>query len=105
MTATISRSLEKLPIYQWLTAFPQVVSRIGHADVATYKVLSRIIIAVIVAYPLQSIWSMVSVSQSKKEDRLVRCKAILNKVRCRDLRLLRSSEPDAQSVTGLTGRQ
>lgn len=81
MTATVARGLDKLPTYQWLTAFPQVVSRIGHADVGTYRVLSRIILAVIMAYPLQSIWSMVSVSQSKKHERLSRCQAIFKKVR------------------------
>lgn len=81
MTNIVHRSLEKLPHYQWLTAFPQVVSRIGHANLSVYKVLARIITAVIRTYPLQSIWSMVSVSQSKKEERLVRCQAIFAKVR------------------------
>jgi serine/threonine-protein kinase ATR len=81
MTMTILRSLDRLPVYQWLTAFPQVVSRIGHANISVYKVISKIILQVVRTYPLQSIWSLVSVSYSKKEERLARWHQINTKVR------------------------
>ncbi|CDZ97128.1 serine threonine-protein kinase atr [Phaffia rhodozyma] len=84
MTAIIDKCTSRLPVYQWLTAFPQLVSRIGHPNGSVYRQIYRIIVYVVRTYPLQSIWSMVSVSQSKKEDRVKRCVGIFDKLRAID---------------------
>lgn len=65
---------------QWLTTFPQVVSRIGHRSPLVQANLEKIIVVVLRMYPLQSVWSMVSVAQSKKDERKKRCLRMLDTV-------------------------
>ncbi|GBG70226.1 hypothetical protein CBR_g6357 [Chara braunii] len=62
--AIIRGCIKDLPSYQWLTAFPQLVSRICHRNEEVVKHLKEIIKLVIQLYPQQALWTMAAVSKS-----------------------------------------
>ncbi|KAF9100333.1 serine/threonine-protein kinase M1 [Mortierella sp. GBA35] len=72
---------DHLPEYMFLSAFPQIISRICHKNSDAFAVLQRIICKVVLAYPDQAIWQMVSVSRSIVPERKRVCNRILNHVR------------------------
>ncbi|KAK9679778.1 hypothetical protein K7432_016161 [Basidiobolus ranarum] len=72
---------ERLPAYQFLTAFPQIISRICHRNKSVFQVLEQIIINVLTVYPQQALWAMMSVSRSTYKIRANRCNTILTKVK------------------------
>ncbi|ORX89906.1 hypothetical protein K493DRAFT_288711 [Basidiobolus meristosporus CBS 931.73] len=77
----VRRLNERLPAYQFLTAFPQIISRICHRNKNVFEVLELIIMNVLTAYPQQALWSVMSVSRSTYKIRANRCNAILAKVK------------------------
>jgi len=68
----------RAPTYIWLTAFNQLLSRIGHTNAEIYVVLHGIICGVVNSYTQQAVWSMVSVSNSSVEIRAQRCRSMFN---------------------------
>ncbi|EPQ58953.1 hypothetical protein GLOTRDRAFT_70000 [Gloeophyllum trabeum ATCC 11539] len=66
---------------QWYTAFPQIVSRVGHSHKEIYNALSELIASVIQEYPKQALWLFVAVLKSKKAQRSSRGREILNRLR------------------------
>ncbi|KAL6309800.1 hypothetical protein BKA93DRAFT_723405 [Sparassis latifolia] len=77
----VSRAIKSVPVYKWFTAFPQIVSRVGHGNDAVYGVLSKLISMVIQEYPKQALWLFTSVVKSTKPQRADRGKLILDKLR------------------------
>lgn len=69
-----------LKYFQWFTAFPQIVSRVGHGNADVYRHLSRLITKVIEEYPKQALWLFTSVIKSKNSCRAVRGKDILDQL-------------------------
>lgn len=67
--------------FQWFTAFPQIVSRVGHSNPKVYALLSRLISRVIRDYPHQALWLFASVVKSTKANREMRGRAILDALR------------------------
>lgn len=65
----MDRSRGKIMSYQFLTAFPQMVSRITHANKDVQEALVRLIYRVIREYPAQSLWPAVGAMQSKVKAR------------------------------------
>ncbi|KAG8694478.1 serine/threonine-protein kinase M1, partial [Ceratobasidium sp. 395] len=74
----------KLNAYQWFTALPQLISRVTHPNRSAYKLLSRIIAKIVIAYPQQALWGVSPLVQSRNSDRSTRGKEILEKVRSTD---------------------
>ncbi|XP_058072546.1 serine/threonine-protein kinase ATR isoform X2 [Magnolia sinica] len=56
--------LKDLPTYQWLTALPQLVSRICHQNDEIVRLVKHIITSVLQEYPQQALWTMAAVSKS-----------------------------------------
>ncbi|KAI0938155.1 hypothetical protein AcV7_003428 [Taiwanofungus camphoratus] len=81
VNAEIARAIKSIPVYKWFTAFPQIVSRVGHSNDDVYEVLSHLISIVIQEYPKQALWLFASVVKSTKIQREQRGKAILEKLR------------------------
>lgn len=54
---------------QWYTAFPQIVSRVGHTNLEVYALLAKLIQLVIIEYPKQALWLFASVVKSKANAR------------------------------------
>jgi hypothetical protein len=72
-----------LPMHfpQWLTAFAQIVSRIGHPSTNIRTLLFAIMTNVLAAYPAQAVWSMVGIYHAGggKSDRAMKCREIFAK--------------------------
>jgi serine/threonine-protein kinase ATR len=74
-----------LTVSQWFTAFPQIVSRVGHKNDEVYGALSTLIVTVMQQYPKQALWLFTSVVKSTKRHREQRGRQILEQLRVRAL--------------------
>ncbi|KAK2579409.1 hypothetical protein KPH14_003267 [Odynerus spinipes] len=78
MTKIMEVYQERLPIFMWLTAFSQLVSRICHPSSEVQKTVCTILVKLIAAYPQHCLWMMASVFNSSYPTRQRRCQEILN---------------------------
>ncbi|KAK4874516.1 hypothetical protein RN001_013876 [Aquatica leii] len=78
MTKLIDTFLDRLPAYIFLTAFSQIVSRICHPQKQVYMELKSIIVKLILQYPQQTLWMLISVIKSRCTVRSRRCSEILS---------------------------
>ncbi|XP_076632761.1 serine/threonine-protein kinase atr isoform X1 [Colletes latitarsis] len=78
MTKIMEVYQERLPIFMWLTAFSQLVSRICHPSMEVQNTLCTIVVKLIYAYPQHCLWMMASVINSSYPARQRRCQEILN---------------------------
>lgn len=69
---------EQLPPFIFFTAFSQLVSRICHPSAEVYNVLKTIIIKLILAFPQQSLWMILSVYKSSYNSRTRRCQEVFS---------------------------
>lgn len=72
---------ERLPAYQFLTAIPQLASRIGHANVNVHQVLESILVNVLCVYPHQTLWQLLAVARSSSKLRAQRMNAVFHKAK------------------------
>ncbi|KAG0225937.1 serine/threonine-protein kinase M1 [Actinomortierella wolfii] len=72
---------EVLPSYMFLSAFPQIISRMGHKNGEAAKILHKMIVNVLIAFPDQAIWQLVSVSRSVVAERRTTCNTLLQSVK------------------------
>jgi serine/threonine-protein kinase ATR len=77
----VRRLNEKLPKYQFLTAIPQLISRISHKNVSVKVLLETMIVGVISVYPQQTLWHITAVAKSTLTSRSMRIQSILAKVK------------------------
>ncbi|KAG8747053.1 serine/threonine-protein kinase M1 [Ceratobasidium sp. 414] len=80
ISAVMLDAVSKLNAYQWFTALPQLISRVTHPNRGAYKLLSKIIARIVIAYPQQALWGVSPLVQSRNADRSSRGKDILEKV-------------------------
>jgi serine/threonine-protein kinase ATR len=78
ITDLMERS-RKVQTYQFLTALPQIVSRITHSNPKVREALVRIVYRVVRDYPAQTLWLMVGPMLSKRKDRQSVAETILKK--------------------------
>jgi serine/threonine-protein kinase ATR len=64
-----------------MTAFPQIVSRIGHENNEVVELLLRLVTKVIEEYPHQALWLFMSVVKSKRPERERRGRQILEQIK------------------------
>ncbi|KAG1764780.1 FAT domain-containing protein [Suillus placidus] len=81
INSVVASSINSIPVYKWFTAFPQIVSRIGHPNRVVYLVLSKLISSVIREYPNQALWFFASVVNSTKPNRQQRVRTILDQLK------------------------
>ncbi|KAL1406340.1 hypothetical protein Q8F55_008039 [Vanrija albida] len=55
--------------YQFLTAFPQLISRITHPNETVQETLVKVVYRVIRDYPAQSLWTTIGAMQSNRKER------------------------------------
>ncbi|GAO52708.1 hypothetical protein G7K_6779-t1 [Saitoella complicata NRRL Y-17804] len=77
----VTRYAKRLPPYIFLTAFPQIISRIGHSNASVYAILEWVIVSVISNYPQQALWSLMAACKSTGKLRAERGNAILARVK------------------------
>ncbi|KAJ7849841.1 hypothetical protein B0H14DRAFT_3085988 [Mycena olivaceomarginata] len=80
LNEVVAKAIKEAPVYKWFTAFPQIVSRVGHENDEVFKNLSKLIIRVLEEYPKQALWLFTSVVKSTKSNREQRGKKILEKL-------------------------
>ncbi|KAG6850186.1 hypothetical protein H0H93_016614 [Arthromyces matolae] len=83
LNENVAMSIFDCPAYKhqkWYTAFPQIVSRVGHSNPEVYTHLSRLIVHVLQEYPKQALWLFTSVVKSTKSNREQRGKSILSQL-------------------------
>lgn len=68
----------KLPPFIFFTAFSQLVSRICHPSPDVYNVLKTILVKLILSFPQQSLWMILSVYKSSYANRVRRCTEVLS---------------------------
>ncbi|KAH8834205.1 hypothetical protein DL96DRAFT_1579811 [Flagelloscypha sp. PMI_526] len=76
----INEAIKDTPVYKWYTAFPQIVSRIGHNNPKVYAILSNLMLKVLREYPKQGLWFFMSAVKSKNEVRQQRGIEILDRL-------------------------
>eukprot|EP01124_Arcella_intermedia_P030798 TRINITY_DN6811_c0_g1_i1.p1 TRINITY_DN6811_c0_g1~~TRINITY_DN6811_c0_g1_i1.p1 ORF type:complete len:1336 (-),score=309.61 TRINITY_DN6811_c0_g1_i1:7-3633(-) len=71
----VEMMIKKLPTYLWFISFPQLIGRVCISG-GTRKMLESIIVKLLVAFPMQSIWQFLSLKFYNTEDRRERYKEI-----------------------------
>lgn len=89
MTRLIDNFMDRLPTYVFLTAFSQLVSRICHPQKEVYIELKSIIVKLLVKYPQQTLWMMVSVVKSEYALRKKRCAEIFADSRLKSVTMMK----------------
>ncbi|XP_052740279.1 serine/threonine-protein kinase ATR isoform X2 [Bicyclus anynana] len=89
MTDVIKTYSERLPIYLYLTAFSQIVSRICHPVKEVYLQLKAIIVKLILAYPQHTLWNIMSVIKSSYPQRMRRCAEVFSDPRLKEPQMLK----------------
>ncbi|KZS97819.1 hypothetical protein SISNIDRAFT_472705 [Sistotremastrum niveocremeum HHB9708] len=74
----ITDAIRNIPAYKWFTAFPQIVSRVGHRNPETFNQLASLITRVLSAFPKQCLWMFMAVVMSQNPERKARGRNILN---------------------------
>ena len=77
----IKKLSERLPAWQFVTAMPQLISRICHKNPKVHQVIEAIIQGVLALYPEQMLWHLVSVSKSTLKIRSDRINQIFSKMK------------------------
>ncbi|XP_058118303.1 serine/threonine-protein kinase ATR-like [Anopheles ziemanni] len=78
MNALAHKLCNTLSPYFFFTSFSQLISRVAHPSVETYQVLKSIIVKLLLNYPQQTLWMMLSVYKSSYPNRVRRCVEIFN---------------------------
>lgn len=78
MNNVISGFSDRLPAFTFFTAFSQLINRVCHPSNDVYGMLKTIIIKLILAFPQQSLWMMLSVYKSSYAIRVRRCTEIFS---------------------------
>ncbi|KAJ1560982.1 serine/threonine-protein kinase M1, partial [Cladochytrium tenue] len=77
----MQRLTEKVPPYLFLTVLPQLISRICHGNSRVQRILEMILIKLVINFPHQTLWQLVSMSRSRYRERASRCSSIFLKVK------------------------
>lgn len=76
----MDKSRKELPTYEFLTAFPQIASRLGHKHENIRPVLIKVMATVLVLFPQQALWPMVYLMQSNRPERRDLCLRVTQRV-------------------------
>ena len=69
---------KKIPMPCWMTALPQLISRICHNDPDVAELVRRIITDAAIMYPQQVLWALTGVSKSGRANRRNAATSIIN---------------------------
>lgn len=86
ITTMMDKSRKDLPTFEYLTAFPQIASRVGHKNDKIRSVLIKIMGTVLLAFPQQALWPMVYLMQSHRNERQDLAKLVTKRTQVSNLR-------------------
>ena len=75
----VDKARKELAPYQFLIAFPQIVSRIVLSNENAASVLMKIMALVIQKYPQQALWPTLGLMQSNRPERHDACNSVLQR--------------------------
>jgi serine/threonine-protein kinase ATR len=75
-----NRWIKRIPIYEWVIAVPQLMSRITASDVSTSALMRCILSSVVSSYPSQTCWLVVPGLHSSSSERKDRVSELLDEV-------------------------
>ncbi|XP_041978766.1 serine/threonine-protein kinase ATR [Aricia agestis] len=101
MTEIIRVYSERLPLYLFLTAFSQIISRICHPVKEVYLQLKAILVSLLAAYPQHALWMSLSVLQSSYPARAKRAADVISSPRLREPHLMRLRDHFTRLATAL----
>ncbi|GAV08904.1 ATR [Ramazzottius varieornatus] len=81
LRSIMKEGLARIPKYVFLTAMPQLISRICHPNEQAFVLLAEIIAKTTQAFPQQAMWHLAPLNLSKKKTRKDRYKRIMELVR------------------------
>lgn len=81
MNEKIKGFVSRLPTYLYMLAFPQILSRINHAEKACYNLLETMILKCLMDYPKQSLWPFMAVCKSRDTARSSRGNSLIARLR------------------------
>lgn len=108
MNALATRFCEHLPSFIFFAKFSQLVSRICHPSQDVFLVIKRIIVKLIIDFPQQSLWMLLSVYNSSYSNRVERCTQIFNDKRLKDpsiQKVINDFKQFAKLLIGLTEKE
>ncbi|CAH6721238.1 serine/threonine-protein kinase Mec1p [[Candida] jaroonii] len=76
----IDQESKHIPAYVWYTSITQMLSRINHKHIPSYKLLCKIILKLLQLYPKHALWFVLSHTNSKDTVRKQRVGEILKKI-------------------------
>lgn len=75
--AAINSFSDQLPLYKWLTALPQLTSRLSHNEKDVRKLVQTLVIRLLINFPDQVLWALVPMARSRDVDRAASAKQII----------------------------
>lgn len=88
MNRLMQRYVDAIPRFMFFTAFSQLLSRICHPNKEVYVILRTLIVNLLLDFPQQSLWMILAVYKSTYENRVRRCKEILDDPRLNSIKKL-----------------
>lgn len=79
LNAEMAKFIKVLPAFQFLTALPQLMSRICHPNGEVIQMVEQIIIKLLRSHHQQTLWMMMAGVKSTDRDRAKRCAAVLKR--------------------------
>ncbi|KAF2097301.1 hypothetical protein NA57DRAFT_41563 [Rhizodiscina lignyota] len=99
MHRQLRKYLERLSPYIFYTAFPQIISRIGHSHEDVWDLLGHLITKIASTYPQQALWSLLAVAKSTSKDKASRGQNLLSRLRHDSGKKAKHEVPAAQLRT------
>ena len=78
---TVEEVVGGLAPWKWLTALPQIVSRLLHPNQKVFELLKNIIVNIFKEYPHQALWLVAAVTKSNNRSRRQRATDVMNTVK------------------------
>jgi serine/threonine-protein kinase ATR len=79
--SAINTFSDQLPLYKWLTALPQLTSRLSHNEKEVRKLVQTLVIRLLINFPDQVLWALVPMARSRDVDRATSAKQIIASAR------------------------
>ena len=72
---------DQLPLYKWLTALPQLTSRLSHNEKDVRRLVQTLVTRLLINFPDQVLWALVPMARSRDLERATSAKKIITDAR------------------------
>lgn len=82
-TKQLQKYFDRVPVFVFYTAMPQMISRITHPDPEVWKQLRNILSRIVAMYPSQALWSLLAVTKASDRSRVEKGQEIISRLKDR----------------------